>query len=189
MSTKQLVVLWYGAILMFVLLLVKVSSLITIGIGAGLLLILLIYSLSRHHKAHKGQLVLAIGLPMMLFGIGGFVLGGSVDNPSMYWESSPVSLLPTSEIQVLDTHVRHSFLSDTISGKIQNNSSATVQSLTLRVLFGGEAKTAENWHVKISNLNIPPGSSAPFSEKVGDFHLSLKKNWPWSFQVLAVEGQ
>lgn len=189
MSTKQLVVLWYGGILMFLLLLVKVSSLVTIGIGAGLLALLLIYTLSRHHRANKGQVLLAIGFPMMLLGIVSFIAGDSVDDPTMYWQSGPANLVPADQVQVLDTKVRHSAFSDVLSGKIQNNSPATLQSVTMKVLFGGDAKTAEVWQVKVGGLNLAPGASAPFEERVGDFHLSLGKKSPWSFQVLAAEAQ
>lgn len=189
MSTKQLVVLWYGGLAMFLLVLVKVSSLVTIGIGAGLIFLLLIYTLSRHHRANKGQVLLAIGLPMMALGIGSFVLGDSVDDPTMYWQSAALNLVSPSQVQVLDTHVRHSIFSDVISGKIQNNSPTALQSVTLRIFLGRDAKSAEEWQVKIANLNLAPGGSASFQERVGDFHLKFSKKSPWSFQVLAVEGQ
>ena len=188
MSTKQLVVLWYGGMILFLLILVKVSSLVTIGIGAGLLLLLLLYTLSRHHRANKGQVLLAIGLPMMVLGIGSFVLGDSVDDPTMYWQSAAPNLISPSQIQISDTHVKHSIFSDMISGKIQNNSPTAVQSVTLRILLGGDAKSAEEWQVKIAKLNIAPGASASFQERVGDFHLKFSKKAPWSFQVLAVEA-
>ncbi|MCE9625649.1 MAG: hypothetical protein K8R69_09410 [Deltaproteobacteria bacterium] len=189
MSTKQLIVLWYGGMAMFLLLLVKVSSLVTLGIGAGLLLLLLFYTLSRHHQAHKGQVLLAIGLPMMALGIGSFVLGDSVDDPTMYWQSASPNLVSPSQIQILDTHVKHSVFSDKITGKIQNNSPSTLRSVTLKILFGGDVKSAEQWQVKVGKLDIAPGSSANFEERVGDFRLKFNPKSPWSYQVLAVEGQ
>lgn len=189
MSTKQLVVLWYGGILMFLLLLVKVSSTVTVGIGAGLLALLLLYTLSRHHRANKGQVLLAIGFPMMVLGILSFVAGDSVDDPAMYWQAGPANLIPPDQVQVRDTKVRHSAFSDVLSGKIQNNSPATLQAVTLKVLFGGDAKTAETWQVKVGGLNLAPGAIAPFEERVGDFHLKWNRKLPWSFQVLAAEAQ
>jgi len=189
MSTKQLIVLWYGAIIMFVLLLVKVSSLAVLGVGAALLLLLLLYTMSRHHRASKHQVLLAIGLPMMLFGVTAFIMGDSVDDPSMYWQAPAPSFLSAAQVQIVDPKVQHSIFRDKISGKIQNNTGATLQSITLRVLFGGDAKTAETWHLKLDNLNIAPGASAPFQQQIGDIHLKYKKSWPWSFQVVAAEGQ
>ncbi len=189
MSTKQLVVLWYGGILMFLLLLVKASSLVTLGIGGALLLLLLIYTLSRHHRANKGQVLLAIGLPMMLLGIGSFVAGDSVEDPRQYYQSPAPNLVDPGQVQILDTQVRHSLLSDTIVGKIQNNSAATVQAVTLKILFGGDAKSAEEWQIKVGQLHLAPGGSAPFHERVGDFRLRFNKKSPWSFQVLAVEAE
>ncbi|MDL1870884.1 hypothetical protein FBR05_01610 [Deltaproteobacteria bacterium PRO3] len=189
MSTKQLVVLWYGGILMFLLLLVKVSSTVTLGIGAGLLALLLIYTLSRHHRANKGQVLLAIGFPMMLLGIVSFVAGDSVDDPTMYWQAGPARLISPDQVQVLDLKVRRSFFSDVLSGKIQNNSTETVRAVTLKVLSGGDAKTAETWQVRVGGLNLAPGAGAPFAERIGDFHLKWNRQIPWSFQVLAAEAQ
>lgn len=189
MSTKQLIVLWYGGILMFLLLLVKASSLVTLGIGGALLGLLLIYTLSRHHRAHKGQVLLAIGFPMMLMGIASFIAGDSVDDPSMYWQSGPAQLVSPVEVQVLDAKVRHSLFSDTISGKIQNNSTSPLQSVTLKIMMGGDAKTAELWQVKIGSLHLAPGASTSFEERIGDFHLKFNKKLPWSFQILVAEAE
>jgi hypothetical protein len=186
MNTKQLIILWYGAIITLIFLLSGESSTVTLSIVGVVVLLLLIYSLGPHHRASKHKVLLAVVLPILLVGIGSFVFEGSSDYPG-----TPVTnlqVISPQSIELTDTHVHHAFFMDKISGQIKNNSSETIRSLVIQFNLNSASGQTEQNNVTFKGLSIAPGSTWNFNQSMFGIHPRLKNQWKWSFQILAAVG-
>lgn len=188
MSLFQLIIVWWGFFAVAALLLMHGSSTIIWGILGLIALVLLVHSFGRHHKTSRHKIMLAIGLPMMLFGIGGFISGGSVDNPQLDFSTNSGINLPNDSVKILSAQLTHKFFVDKISGSIQNSSQMNINQLGLKVTLDARTSNAEEWYVPLKNLNIAPGQSSSFQTQIGDFHFRPNAKWKWNFQVVSVIG-
>lgn len=188
MNTQQLVIVWWGFVALVVAMLAGASDTVTFSIAGIILLTLLVFAFSKHHRSSRHKVMLAIGLPMMFLGIIGFVSGGSVDNPQMDFEANSGINLPSDSVKLVNPQIKHKFFVDTLSGSIQNNSQMTVSQVGLKVLLDAGSPSAEEWLVPLKGFTIAPGQSANFQTKIGDFHFRGNSKWKWNYQVVSVVG-
>lgn len=188
MNTQQLVIVWWGFVALVVAMLAGAREAITLGIAGIILITLLVFAFSKHHRSSRHKVMLAIGLPMMFLGIIGFISGGSVDNPQMDFNANTGINLANDSVQIVSPQIKHKFFVDTLTGSIQNNSQMTVNQVSLKVLLDANTPSAEEWFVPLKGLSIAPGQSAAFKTKIGDFHYRSNSNWKWNFQVVSVVG-
>ncbi|GEM_PF-3859241 len=188
MSSLQLIILWWGFIALLLLMLLGAKATLTFSVAGFIVLLLIFYSFGKHHRSSRHKMMLAVGLPMMLLGIGGFISGGSVDNPQLDLTTNSGIILPNDSVQILSPQIKHKFLVDKISGVIKNNSTMNIQKAVLKVLLDANTTHAEEWFVPLQHLNLAPGQSASFETKIGDFHFRANAKWKWNFQVVNVMG-
>ncbi len=189
MTTRQLIILWWGFTTLIVGMLMGLNSTILLGLSLLLLIVLVSYSFKKHHHpVSRHKLMIAIGLPMMVLGITGFISGGSVDNPQLDFNSNIGITLPNDSVKIISPQIKHKFFMDQISGTLQNNSQMSVSQVGLKVLLDAGTPNAEEWYVPLKNLSIAPGQSASFQTKIGDFHFRPNAQWKWNFQVVSVLG-
>ncbi len=188
MTTQQLIILWWGFTALIISMLMGLNSTVIFAISGILLIVLISYSFKKHHHIGRHKWMIAIGLPMMLLGITGFVSGGSVDNPELDFNSNVGISLPNDSVKIVSPQIKHKFFVDQLSGTLQNNSQMNVNQVGLKVLLDAGAPNAKEWYVPLKGLSIAPGQSSSFQTKIGDFHFRANKKWKWNFQVVSVVG-
>lgn len=189
MSTQQLIILWWGFTALMIAMLMGANALLTFSIAIILLILLVLYSFKKYRHISRHKLMIAIGFPMMVLGITGFISGGSVDNPELDFNSNTGISLPAESVKIISPQIKHKFFVDTLTGTLQNNSQMNVNQVGLKVLLDANTPHAEEWFVPLKNLSIAPGQSVFFQTKIGDFHFRQNSKWKWNYQVLSVVGE
>lgn len=189
MTTRQLIILWWGFTALIIAMLMGLNQNILIALSLLLLIVLISYGFKKHpHKISRHKMMIAIGFPMMALGIIGFISGGSVDNPELDFNTNMGISLPTDSVKIISPQITHKFFMDTLTGNLQNNSQMNIDEVNLRVLLDANTAQSEEWNVPLKNLNLSPGQTIPFKTQIGDFHFRANKKWKWTFQVKEVNG-
>lgn len=134
------------------------------------------------------KIFLVVILPLLFLGIGSFVVEDSGIYPTQVLPSSNLNWVPLEQIQLTDMKVHHIFFMDRISGKIQNNSQETLNSVVLRFILNGPNGKTEVNDVPFQGLAIAPGSSQGFEQTLVGMRKKPKEQWKWSFYVLTATG-
>lgn len=189
MTAGQLIVLWYSAITIIVILFSKAIT----GARDNPYLIyavimfaaVLIYTMTEHSRANKKRVLISVSMP---FVAGAFFIYAYIAW-SNYQDRDRLFSVPTSELQIQNFQISHpsgELFPPRVTGRIYNLSNFTLKMVALKYQFAKTGKYSPEYSVSIETVTKPGGSS-DFSSPLNDAIIEYLRDENWTGTEVEIE--
>ena len=179
-STKQMIVLWYGVLGTITIIITSGS---TLGITVAVLVLTgtTIYTLSPHPNVRRKQIVLwVVGPTVAVCGVGaGLFLYQS--KPSYH-----LSAIPGGSVELFDTKMSLSSYCGEITGRLRNHSSMHVKSVKLHITLSDTTGAIDGGDSE-ANVDVPASETRSFNSSICG--LRETPGWTWSYSIVEIRGE
>jgi hypothetical protein len=179
-NTKQMIVLWYGAVACVVVTVLSGSS--TVGALVAVLVFtgMSVLTLSHHPNVRKKIVAVWVIGPILLLVlcVAGFIYFSR--------RSSRLSDVSPDSIALFDLHMSLSYSCGEVTGRVRNHSERTLKSIKLRITLS-DSKGPIDGADASAFVEVPSGETRSFNASVCGLRES--PGWTWSYSVLEVRGE
>ncbi len=179
-NTKQMIVLWYGAVACVVVAVLSGSS--TVGALVAVLVLtgLSVLTLSHHPNVRKKIVAVSVIGPILLLVL---CVAGFNYFPR---PSNRLSNVSPDSIALFDLHMSLSSSCGEVTGRVRNHSERTLKSIKFRVTLSDSTGPIDGADSS-AFVEVPSGETRSFSTSVCGLREST--GWTWSYDVLEVRGE
>jgi hypothetical protein len=186
LSTAQLVVLWYAALVIVGILLVRADTASGPGylIGAVVTVaVVLIYSLRQHPGARKRVVTLAVVLPLLLIPL---LVWGVLAMPE-YLQRQKERVITKEQIELSDTGLQERSGTLYLVGRIRNKSPLAVVRLEIEISIYEGSQLVER-HLTTVMKPVPPGEARQFEDLLYGLETPMFKDGKWDTRFTGAPG-
>jgi hypothetical protein len=179
LNTKQLIALWYGAL---VIIATALASTSTIGVIVAVLIatVATVYTLSGHPAIKKKTVLAWVLAPIATVGL---LIGviGLYD----YAPSFKLTDVPSSKVRMFDLNMQLNSACGEITGRVSNYSDQVLKSAKLRIRLSDSTGPIDGATAEIS-LDVPSGETRSFTGSICGLRKS--SSWTWTYDILEIRG-
>jgi len=179
-NTKQMIVLWYGAVACVVVAVLSGSS--TVGALVAVLVLtgMSVLTLSHHPNVRKRIVPVWVIGPILLLVlcVAGFIYFSRPSNR--------LSDVSPDSIALFDLHMSLSNSCGEVTGRVRNQSERTLKSIKLRITLSDSTGPIDGADAS-AFVQVPSGETRSFNASVCGLRES--PGWTWSYSVLEVRGE
>lgn len=179
-NTKQMIVLWYGAVACVVVAVLSGSS--TVGALVAVLMLtgMSVLTLSHHPNVRKKIVaVWVIGsILLLILVVAGFIYFSRPSNRQ--------SAVSPNSIALFDLNMSLSYNCGQVTGRVRNQSEKTLKSIKFRVTLSDSTGPIDGADASVF-VEVPPGETRSFNANVCGLRES--PGWTWNYSVLEVQGE